>query len=102
MNTDDTDRQGWDLCAKSPEARRLLLPEGQREAHFSSAESGVKHAHQLKTLHILRGTACLTPDSAEEKAKAGAPLASLHTESTLVDPCHLCSSVSKEHLADLM
>ncbi len=88
--------------ADSPWARRLLLPEGQREAHFSSAEAGVKHAYKLKTFHILSGTACLTPNSEEEKAKAGEPLASLHTDSTLVDPCHLCSSVSKEYVTELM
>ncbi len=79
-----------------------FLPEGQREAHFSSAESGVKHAYKLKTLHIPSGRACLTPDSAEEKAKAGEPLASLHTDSTLVDPCHPCPSVSKKFLTSLM
>ena len=64
--------------ANSPGARRLLLPNGSAKHCFSSSEPGVKHAHNLKP--ILSGRAGLTPGSEEEKAKAGEPRASLHTD----------------------
>ena len=66
--------------ANSPGARRLLLPNGSAKHCFSSSEPGVKHAHNLKPRSFLSGRACLTPGSEEEKAKAGEPRASLHTD----------------------
>ena len=81
MNTDDTDRQRR-IRAQTRQERAGLLPaEGRRETRcMSSSEPGVKHAHNLKPRSFLSGRACLTPGSEEEKAKAGEPRASLHTD----------------------